>query len=110
MIEISKVFNARVYIDGIDFIAKAEEVDLPKVKFKFADTNALGLYMDSELPTGLDKLEARLKFNSIYPEFISLAADPFTVRTVIVRAPFQVWTQQGVVKTAPLKAELRGFF
>jgi len=110
MIEISKVFNARVYIDGIDFIAKAEEVDLPKVKFKFADTKALGLYMDSELPTGLDKLEARLKFNSIYPEFISLAADPFTVRTVIVRAPFQVWTQQGVVKTAPLKAELRGFF
>lgn len=110
MIEISKVFNARVYIDGTDFIAKAEEVDLPKVRFKFADTKALGLYMDSELPTGLDKLEARLKFNSAYPEFISLAADPFTARTVIVRAPFQVWTQQGVVKTAPLKAELRGFF
>lgn len=110
MIEISKVYNARVYIDGIDFIAKAEEVDLPKVKFKFADTKALGLYADSELPTGLDKLEARLKFNSTYPEFIALAADPFTTRTIIIRAPFQVWTQHGVAKTAPLKAELRGFF
>jgi P2 family phage contractile tail tube protein len=110
MIEISKVFNARVYIDGTDFIAKAEEVDLPKVKFKFADTKSLGLYADSELPTGLDKLEARVRFNSTYPEFISLAADPFTARTIIIRAPFQVWTQQGVVKTAPLKAELRGFF
>lgn len=110
MIEISKVFNARVYIDGTDFIAKAEEVDLPKIKFKFADTKALGLYGDSELPTGLDKMEARIKFNSAYPEFIKLAADPFTTRTVIVRAPVQIWTQQGVTKTAPLKAELKGFF
>lgn len=109
-IEISKVFNARVYIDGTDFIARAEEVDLPKIKFKFADTKALGIYADSELPTGLDKLEARIKFNSVYPDFISLAADPFTSRTVIIRAPYQVWTQQGVAKTAPLKAELKGFF
>jgi P2 family phage contractile tail tube protein len=110
MIEISKVFNARVYIDGVDFIAKAEEVDLPKVKFKFADTKALGIYAESELPTGLDKMEARIKFNSVYPDFVALAADPFTVRTIIVRAPYQVWTQQGVSKTASLKAELRGFF
>lgn len=109
-IEISKVFNARVYIDGVDFIAKAEEVDLPKVKFKFADTKALGIYAESELPTGIDKLESRIKFNTIDPEFVALAADPFTMRTVIVRAPYQVWTQQGVMKTAPLKAEMRGFF
>jgi P2 family phage contractile tail tube protein len=110
MIEISKVFNARVYIDGIDFIAKAEEVDLPKIKFKFSDTKALGIYSDSELPTGLDKIEARIKFNSVYPDFVALAADPFTSRTVIVRAPYQVWTQDGVAKTAPLKAEMKGFF
>jgi P2 family phage contractile tail tube protein len=109
-IEISKVFNARVYIDGTDFIGKAEEVDLPKIKFKFADTKALGIYADSELPTGLDKLEAKIKFNSVYPEFVALASDPFTARTVIIRAPYQVWAQQGVIKTAPLRAELRGFF
>jgi len=110
MIEISKVFNARVYIDGLDFIAKAEEVELPKVKFKFADTKGLGLYAEAELPTGLDKLEAKIKFNTIDPEFVKLAADPFTTRTVIVRAPYQVWTQTGVSKTAPLKAEIRGTF
>jgi P2 family phage contractile tail tube protein len=109
-IEISKVFNARVYIEGTDFIAKAEEVDLPKIKFKFADTKALGLYADGELPTGLDKLEAKIKFNSIYPDFIALAADPFTSRTIIVRAPIQDWQQQGVVKTRTLKVEIKGFF
>jgi len=110
MIEISRVFNARVYIDGTDLIAKAEEVDLPKVKFKFADTKGLGLYGETELPTGLDKMEARLKFNSMYPEFVALAADPFTARTVIVRASKQDWTNQGVMRELPVKAELRGFF
>ena len=110
MIEITKVFNARVYIDGLDFIGKAEEVELPKVKFKFADTKGLGLYAEAELPTGLDKLEAKIKFNTVDPNFVALAADPFTMRTVIVRAPYQVWTQTGVSKTAPLKAEIRGFF
>ncbi len=109
-IEVSKVFNARVYIDGTDFIAKAEEVDLPKVRFKFTDTKALGIYAEGELPTGLDKLEARIKFNSVYPEFIALAADPFTVRTIIIRAPKQNWQQTGVVKTESIKAEIRGFF
>ncbi|GIW22891.1 MAG: bacteriophage protein [Candidatus Sericytochromatia bacterium] len=109
-IEISKVFNARVYIDNIDFIAKAEEVDLPKVKFKFSDTKSLGIYAESELPTGLDKMEAKIKFNSVYPDFVGLAADPFKSRTVIIKAPYQVWTNEGVSKTAPLKAEIKGFF
>lgn len=109
-IEMSKVFNARVYIDGNDFIAKAEEVELPKVKFTFAETKALGLYGASELPTGIDKLEAKIKFNTVDPSFMKLASDPFTSRVVIVRAPYQVWTQQGVSKSADLKAEMRGFF
>jgi len=109
-IEISKVFNARVYIDGVDFIAKAEEVDLPKVQFKFVDAKGLGLYSEFQLPSGLEKMEAKIKFNSLYPEFIALASDPFTVRYVIVRGSNQHWTQQGVSQELPIKAELRGIF
>lgn len=109
-IEVSRVFNARVYIDGTDFIAKAEEVELPKVKFKFADAKGLGLYGEVELPTGLDKLEAKIKFNSMYPEFLGIAADPFTVRTIIVRASKQTWTANGVSQELPIKAEIKGFF
>jgi len=109
-IEISKVYNARVYIDGRDFIGKAEEVDLPKVKLKFSEIKGLGLYGETEVPSALDKMEARLKFNSIYPEFVALAADPFTLRSVIVRASQQVWSQRGVEEERPIKAEMRGFF
>ena len=109
-IEISKVFNTRVYIDGKDFIAKAEEVDLPKVKFKFSDAKALGIYGEFELPSGLDKLEARIKFNSIYGDFIALASNPFVARTIIIRASKQDWDQRGVAREVPVKAEIRGFF
>lgn len=109
-IEIAKVFNARVYIENIDFIAKAEEVDLPKVKFKFADTKALGLYAESEVATGLDKMEAKIKFNSVYPEFVSIAANPFKTQSIIIKAPYQMWSVDGVSKTSTLKAEMKGQF
>jgi hypothetical protein len=109
-INVSKIFNARVYIDGNDFIAKAEEVELPKVKFKFADSKGLGLYGEFELPSGLDKMEAKIKFNSMYPDFLKIASDPTKTRTVIVRASNQYWTNQGVMAELPVKAEMRGFF
>ncbi len=109
-VEISKVINAAVFVDGESFIGRAEEVDLPKVKFKFSDTKGLGLYGEAELPSGLDKMEARIKFNSLYPSFTALAANPFKLRTVIVRASQQVWDQNGVSREAPIKAEMRGFF
>jgi hypothetical protein len=109
-INVSKIFNARVYVDGTDFIAKAEEVELPKVKFKFADAKGLGLYGEFELPSGLDKLEAKIKFNSMYPEFLKIASDPFTAHTIIVRASNQYWTNTGVMAEKPVKAEMRGFF
>ncbi len=109
MIEINKVTNARVYINGTDFIARAEEIDLPKVKFKTTELKALGLVGEADLHTTVDKMEARIKFNSIYPDFIAYASDPTKVHTVIVRAPVQVYTQNGM-SVKPLKAELRGFF
>ena len=109
-IQMSKVFNARVYIDDTDFIAKASEVDLPKIKFKYADTKALGLYAESELPTGLDKMESRFMFNSIYGDFLAIASEPFKAHKVIVRGTMQSWTTDGVSSEVPVKAELKGFF
>ncbi len=108
-IEISKVTNARVYINGTDFIAKAEEVDLPKIKFKTTETKGLALIGETELPTILEKMEARFKFNSIYPEFIKIASNPFETASVIIKAPSAIYTQLGV-QFKPFRAELRGTF
>ena len=51
MISINRVTNARVWIDGTAFIARAEEVDLPKVKYKTTALKALGLVGEPELHT-----------------------------------------------------------
>ena len=57
-----------------------------------------------------DGAAGRIKFNSIYPDFVKLAANPFKLRSVIVRASMQVWDQNGVDGEVPVKAEMRGFF
>ena len=51
MISSNRGTNARVWIDGSDFIARAEEVDLPKVKYKTTELKALGLVGETELHT-----------------------------------------------------------
>ena len=109
MISINRVTNARVWIDGTDFIARAEEVDLPKVKYKTIELKALGLVGETELHTIVDKMEARIKFNSVYPDFIAYASDPTKVHTVIVRATVQFYDQHGVT-VKPLRAEIKGYF
>ena len=109
-IDISKVYNARIYINGNDLAGKAKEVDLPKVKPKFADVNGLGLYGEAEVPIGLEKMEARLLMNSVYPEFVKVVANPRKMATVIVRSSITGFTQEGVQYEKPLKAEIRGFF
>ena len=76
MISITRVTNARVWIDGTAVIARAEEVALPKVKYKTTALKALGLVGETALHTIVDKMEARIKFNSVYPDFLAYASAP----------------------------------
>ena len=107
---ISKVYNARVYLNGNDLIGKAKEVELPKVKPKFSDVSGLGLYGEAEVPIGMDKMESRLLMNSIYPEFIKVISNPRKAAIIIIRSSITGFGQDGVSYEKPLKAELRGFF
>ncbi len=42
-IDINRVCNANVYLDGTSFLGRAESVDLPNIKHKFAEHKALGM-------------------------------------------------------------------
>ena len=71
--DINKVYNARVYLNDIYLIGKANEVDLPKIKPKFTDVDGcLGLYEEAEVPIGIDKMETRLLMNSVYFKFLKV--------------------------------------
>jgi P2 family phage contractile tail tube protein len=109
-IQINQLKNARIYIDGNDFIAKAEEVDLPSVKAKTSDVKGLGLMGDAELPTGYEKMEAKIKFNGVYPRLMAIVGDIQNAHTVIARASLEVWEANKLVEQQAVKAEMRGFF
>ena len=109
-LQINKLQNARVYLNGTDFIGRAEEIDLPKIKTKTSDAKGLGMMGELVLPGGLDKMESRIKFNSVYADAIKVIANPRKAATVICRASLEVWDQTGVSAEQPVKAELRGFF
>ena len=42
-IEINKLTNANVYLDGVNLLGRAEEVQLPQIKHKMAEHKALGI-------------------------------------------------------------------
>ena len=42
-IEINKLTNANIYMNGTNLLGRAEEVQLPQIKHKMAEHKALGM-------------------------------------------------------------------
>ena len=71
LINISRVTNANIYVDGSSLLGRAEEVELAWPKAKMVDHKGLGMFGTAEFPAGIDKLESKVKWSSIYGEVLS---------------------------------------
>lgn len=80
-----KVTNGNVYLDGNKLVGKFEEITFPDVKYKMSDYTTLGMMADIELPNGIEKLEAKIKFSSIFAEEFKKLADISKPATLIFR-------------------------
>ena len=109
-ISINQIVNANVYIDGNSFLGKAEEIKVPEVVVSMVEHKALGMVGKVELPSGLDKMESTIKWNSLYPEVLLLAADPFTAVAIMARASLETYTGSGRIEQVPLVAFMTGTF
>ena len=58
-IKINKLTNANVYMNGVNLLGRAEEVQLPQIKHKMAEHKALGMVGSAEFFSGIDKLMVR---------------------------------------------------
>lgn len=97
-IAIQKVTQGVVYLDGNSMLGKCESVDLPDLKFLFEEHKSLGMVGKLELPThGVDKLEGKLKMNSIYSD-MAKKLNPFRYRQIQVRSSVNVHTSMGKVQ------------
>jgi len=97
-----RINNAAVYLDGNSYFAKAAEIDLGSVKTVMSDFNGLGMIGVIELPDGLEKVEGKIVWNSLYQDAVSKVATPFSTVALQCRSSINVHTSQGRVEELPL--------
>jgi P2 family phage contractile tail tube protein len=107
---VNRLTNANVYINGASFLGKAEEIDLPKIVAKMVEHKALGMAGGIELPSGFDKMEARIKWNSFYGDTMAIMANPYQVHALQCRASLENYTAAGKTGEVPVVCYMRGQF
>jgi len=109
-IQINSLFNANIYIDGSGLVGRAEEIEIPQPKHKMIDYKGLGMVGTAELWSGVDKLEAKIKWSSFDPETLSNAASPFQTHSFQVRGSLEQYTSQGRSAELPVVYLMTGIF
>lgn len=109
-IAVKRITNANCYLNGNSLLGKVEETKLPEVVATMAEHKALGLVGKLELPSGIDKMEMSIKFNSFYEDVLLKAADPFSPVDLQVRCSRETHTGQGRTAQDPVVTFLKGTF
>ena len=105
---ISKLYNANVYIDGDSYAGLAEEVTLPDLKPKTSEHKALSNIGSFELPTGLDKMGMKIKWNTVNADIMAGAADFYTSKDIMIRSNIDIWEGGSKTGSVPCVAFVKG--
>lgn len=108
-LSINKLTNANIYIDGVNLLGRAEEVTLPDVTYKMVEHNGLGMLGAVEFFSGIEKMEATIKWGAIYQEVAELA-DPFKVYKFDLRGNLQSWNSDGLIQETSYKVHMNASF
>lgn len=109
-IAIKKLTNANVYLDGNSLLGKAEEISLPDLSGKMTEHKALGMVGTTEFWSGLDKMEAKIKWNSLYPDVMRKTANPMKAYQLQVRASLNNYDSTGKTGEDAVVCFLTGTF
>jgi uncharacterized protein len=100
LINVSRITNANIYLDGASLLGRAEEVELAFPKAKMVDHKGLGMFGTGEFPAGIDKLEAKVKWISVY-ETVMQSISIFASHQFQIRASKETYTSQGRTAEVP---------
>lgn len=70
--------NGNLWIDGNNFVGRVEELTLPELKGKTAQSSPLGMIGTIENISGYEQLEGRMLVNAPYADLIALVAGGYT--------------------------------
>lgn len=97
-VSINKLSDCNIYVNGNNMLGRAQEVDAPKPMAKMIEYKALGLLGAFELPSGFDKMDMRIKWNSFYEDVFQNFADPYQPVKLQIRSSLETW--EGGARTA----------
>lgn len=106
---INSITNANAYLNGNKLGGRLEELELPSIKMKMEDVSALGIFGDTEIPVGMEKLEAKFKWNSIYKENWK-DENPMRACRMIVKSNMVLNGAQGQISHTPVTVTISGMF
>lgn len=109
-IKVTKITNGNVYIDGGNLIGRAKEIELPKISQKMSDHEGLGMVGMAEFVAGVDKLEAKIMWNSYYPDAMAAAGNPSKSVQLQIRANGAVYEGGGLSANIPIVVHMTGVF
>ena len=109
-ISVNRLTNANIYIDGIGLLGRAEEIDVAQPRHKMVEHKALGMAGTAEFWAGVDKLEARIKWASLYSEALRITNSPFSSHSFQVRGSLDQYTSQGRSAQLPVVYLMTGVF
>lgn len=109
-IQMNRITNANVYLNGSSMLGRAEEIKLPDVSAMLSEHKALGMIGKIELPSGFDKLEGEIKWNSLYEDVAKVMANPFKTVQLQCRSNIEVYGAGGRTEEVPLVTFLTVLF
>ena len=109
-IQVNRIVNANIYIEGVNLLGRAEEIKLPDITAIMNEHKALGMIGKMELPSGFDKLEGEIKWNSLYEEVAKYMANPFKALQLQCRSNIEIYGSGGRIEEVPLTTFLTAMF
>jgi P2 family phage contractile tail tube protein len=95
-IQINRVTNGNLYIDGANFLGTVMEMNLPAITQKTAEHNALGMIGTVETFAGFEKMESTIKWTAVYAKVLSLISDPFKSHSLQLRGNIDKFDSGGL--------------
>ena len=109
-VQTHKLTNCNVYINGGSMLGQVKELELPTVTQKMTEHQALGMLSAFELPSGIDKMEMKIGWNSYYEVSLGIMANPTQVVNLQVRGSLETWDSSGRSAQRPAVCFLSGTF
>jgi uncharacterized protein len=106
-LKLNLVSNGNLYVNGNNHAGKIKEFEIPSITQTTAEQKGLGMLGTLEVPTGVEKMEAKINFNSIYKDF-SYILNPQRAVDLQIRANVETHTSAGTISQEPLVIFMKG--